>query len=390
MKYSDHRGVARNITITFSILLISILHVCMTQKAYGGGPSRIATIDRTFWPYDLTTRTNFDLASRLTILLFIQSLQTLDTVDISIIKKNLNIKSLDTISLKKWKVGMYQKMVKNFNAASMHTGNGFGYIGPNVTLEQLKQASKTIGTSLPVELSKWYVASQQFCTIYLLEQARLAALFGRVSSEILTYSPAEVQGYDFPDMNFLLTFDDGPTLQGGSTDKLIALLRKKNLTGTFFVLGENFRKRVKATSAQSISELYVGMSVQTHGMVHNSVAKSADGLASVESSISLIDSVLPEYAGKPCQFRPPYGQRLPDAASQLARRNCTIFLWNIDTQDWNSQISDEEVASRTLMLMFLWRSGIILFHDIHEKATHAIPEIVHATMGSGVVWMDSK
>jgi hypothetical protein len=37
--------------------------------------------------------------------------------------------------------------------------------------------------------------------------------------------------------------------------------------------------------------------------------------------------------------------------------------------------------------MFLWRRGIILFHDIHEKALNAIPEIVGATNGSGVVWI---
>jgi hypothetical protein len=34
--------------------------------------------------------------------------------------------------------------------------------------------------------------------------------------------------------------------------------------------------------------------------------------------------------------------------------------------------------------------GIILFHDIHPKATDALPRIWRETRGSGVRWLDCR
>lgn len=368
----------------FWCLLFSL---CIITSA--AGPSTVATIDRSLWPPPLTSSAEFDAASRLTILTFAQSLNGLDTMTADGLKVSLGIKSIDTLALSQWKKNIRQILLINFNAASAQKGTGLGFYGTLVDEGKFATATRTFSDSLPPDLLNWYGAASQFSQVYCREQSRLAGLFSKVSSEISVYSPTEIQGYDFPDKTFLLTFDDGPSSEGGLTDKLIRLLHERKLTGTFFVLGENFKKRLVAGSGQSIADLYTGMNLQSHGMTHISHAKSADWLLSVTTGNALIDSVLPNRHHLPFLFRPPYGQRTPMAWETLSKIEGRIMLWNIDTQDWNSSISGDDAASRSLMLMLLWRRGIILFHDIHEKAISAIPNIVDATKNSGVVWMDA-
>ncbi|MFP3519600.1 polysaccharide deacetylase family protein, partial [Pseudomonas sp. SIMBA_077] len=86
----------------------------------------------------------------------------------------------------------------------------------------------------------WGEASGQFHQQYLNEQLRLAALFPAVSSEIQRMDPAERLGDELADRQFLLTFDDGPSLRDGPTDQLIEVLRAYDLHSLFFVLGDSF------------------------------------------------------------------------------------------------------------------------------------------------------
>ena len=65
-----------------------------------------------------------------------------------------------------------------------------------------------------------------------------------------------------------------------------------------------------------------------------------------------------------------------------------VGLWNIDSQDWSNKVSADAAAQRVLTLMLLWRRGVILFHDIHNKAPVAVSWLVRATEGSGVSWQD--
>jgi hypothetical protein len=41
-----------------------------------------------------------------------------------------------------------------------------------------------------------------------------------------------------------------------------------------------------------------------------------------------------------------------------------------------------------LTLMALWRRGILLFHDTHAKAAHALPELVRTARAAGLTFLD--
>src|SRR5262249_7479548 len=51
------------------------------------------------------------------------------------------------------------------------------------------------------------------------------------------------------------------------------------------------------------------------------------------------------------------------------------ILWNIDSQDWADPIP-QSIASRVVAQVERQHHGIILFHDIHERTTKALPIVM--------------
>jgi peptidoglycan/xylan/chitin deacetylase (PgdA/CDA1 family) len=86
-------------------------------------------------------------------------------------------------------------------------------------------------------------------------------------------------------------------------------------------------------------------------------------------------------------WRPPYGRRTADAAKILAAKRSRVVLWNLDSQDWNPKMDPAMITDRMISLMLLWRRGILLFHDVHPKATAVVPALVRA-FGAAVSWQD--
>ena len=105
---------------------------------------------------------------------------------------------------------------------------------------------------------------------------------------------------------------------------------------------------------------------------------------SLDKTNGFIQQVYPEQ--KTITFRPPYGQRHVELVSYLKQKNAKVILWNIDSQDWHSKISTEEVAARVKKLMLLKRRGMILFHDTQKKGLVAIPDIANFVKQAGLSW----
>jgi len=206
------------------------------------------------------------------------------------------------------------------------------------------------------------------------------------SAEVLTFSGDERTGFELGDREFRLTFDDGPTAPGGATDRLLDVLRAAGRSGTFYMLGERLAARRRQEAAEDLRHRFAGMGVASHGWKHESHQR----LDTWPSSVSDTERILGETFGDLHRrlFRPPYGQRTADAGVILSRQGLGLVLWNIDSRDWSPALRAEEVAVRVVRLMLLWRRGIILFHDIHDRAREALPLIWRVTEASGVTWLD--
>ena len=354
--------------------------------SYGQGPKRIAKADRSLWPYEINSATGFNYASKMEMLVFIHVLEGLNKkLNEDSLKSYLAISKVDVSSVLTWKNRIKNTLLTNFN--SLPEDQKMPAISNPVTWEHLSETALHLERKLPEGLNHWFLNAKEFYSSYVYEQLRLAALFPRITSEILTLSDEELTGFELSDKQFLLTFDDGPTAPGGNTDKLIETLNKNHTTGIFFILGERLNTRIMSGSIQETRQLYGNHIISSHGKVHKPHQRYDDWQNSLSYTAGVINTLEPQNS-KAKYFRPPYGQRNMQMVAYLKANNTSSMLWNIDSQDWNAKISYQEVADRVITLMLLWRKGIILFHDINPKANDALPIIWKELDQSGINWMD--
>ncbi len=359
-------------------LLCSVL---LVPSAHAG--PKVSLTERSKWPWPMTSPQAFDVASRAELAVFTEAMADADA---------RNDATGDAASLAKWKERMRQVVVGNFAKARETCAASALFCEGAVPKdwEAMVTTARAGLAKLPAELAPWYAEQKPFHQGYVAELVRLAGLFPKVTSEILPLSPSERFGLEMPDRSFLLTFDDGPTPKGGGTDALAEQLRAQGIHAAFFLLGNNYEARRKATSVEQLKALYAGMCVGSHGKEHRSHASWDGAVAGMESFHAKLAESLPEGQTKLTLFRPPYGQRNPEILEALERGGMKNMLWNIDSQDWHASTTGTRAAGRVLSLMLLWRHGTILFHDTHSKASQALPLLWRQTRDSGVSWVDCR
>ena len=356
--------------------------------AFASGPAVVAKADQKLWPEAINTSVGFDKASRASLLIYIWMLKDVQTLSDAQMLEAFKIKSLNRSSVEKWLAKEQVFSLKNFQLAStqcLHDDRPDDWsCVQSANIEQLND-SKAYAKP-PKALLPWRENLEAFTRSYLYEQMRLAALFPKISSEIDRFNDVEWNGDALLDLQFYLSFDDGPTRANGTTDSTLKMLSAHKKSGVFFLLGENLDVRQKATSSESLAALYADQCVASHGWSHVSHASGDQWQSSITRTHSLLDSVFTGFAGQILPlFRPPYGQRKADSGAFFKAQNLQVALWNLDSQDWNAQVSANDVVNRMLTLMLIKRHGVLLFHDIHPKANVALPSMFEA-LGSCVKW----
>lgn len=365
--------------------LAALCALLAAAPLYAAGPAEIASADRALWPQPIDSPAAFDRASRAEILAFAHELALSEPLDDAALAQRLRLKQVDRASLDKIRARWWQRLTDNYRLAARACAPREPFCAPAADADALRKLAAGFDAAPTPAFAAWRSDAARFHRIYLDEQLRLAALFPRTSSEIDTYSAQEVDGSELPDRQFLLSFDDGPTAPGGSTDALLRTLHEHKLNATFFVLGERLQPRL---AAEAPAKTYAGMCVASHGWQHQSHSRWPQWQDSVIRS----DALVQREAGalyRPL-FRPPYGQRRADSGEFFREQGLHVALWTIDSQDWNAKVDAGQVQSRLLSLMLLWRHGTILFHDIHDKARTALPWVLRQTRGAGVQWLDCR
>lgn len=368
----------------FLALLFSVLALL---PAFAGGPKKIAKIDRSLWPYLLNKPEEFDFASKAEMLVFTSALQSYEGLPEDTIRKRLGLERISVASIERWKRLTTTILLKNFAVLPAALPHDFLPRQKMESWHDVVNASQEFQKKIPQELAAWLLNAREFYAYYLYEQLRLAALFPRTTSEILTLDDSEITGFEYNDKQFLLSFDDGPSAKNGTTDKLLTTLETNHMHAIFFVLGDMLSARLKTTTAEKIGALYKPMVIASHGGVHKPHPKYDHWQESLSTTKKLIDSVTEDQSNR-LYFRPPYGQRNEKIVAFANQHGMRIMLWNIDSQDWNAKITAKEVADRVITLMLLWRRGIILFHDTHPKANEALPSIWKNLAKCDIRWVD--
>ncbi|MFC5742558.1 polysaccharide deacetylase family protein [Dyella tabacisoli] len=358
----------------------------LSFAAHAAGPQAVAAPERDLWPDSLGSNAGFDRASRAELLVFGHVLAESESIDAATLATRLKIKQVDEASVARLRNQWWQRLAVNYQAAAAGCAAKEPFCLPVHDLGGFRKAATAFAGAGDARYAPWYDNALKFHRTYLDELLRLAALFPRTNSEVDVFSPREITGSDWPDRHFQLSFDDGPTAIGGGTDRLLDMLREHQLHAVFFVLGERLQPRLEAGGRDAMAQAYKGMCVGSHGWEHKSHSSWPQWQDSVSRSTALIRTQLPEVQTP--LFRPPYGQRRADSGAFFDAQGLRVALWNIDSQDWSSKVDADQVSQRVLTLMLLWRRGVILFHDVHNKAQQAVPWLLQQTRDSGVVWAD--
>lgn len=151
----------------------------------------------------------------------------------------------------------------------------------------------------------------------------------------------------------MLTFDDGP--DPSYTGQLLDLLDAHGIKAAFFTVG---------SFASANPELIQRMAASGHTVgIHSYSHRSAYLMSAAQVSSDLNQSVtaLQRLGINPRFYRPPWGHTTQALVNSAKSRCLMPVYWNVMAQDWQGNISADEIASR--LLKRTSPGSIICLHD---------------------------
>jgi len=150
-----------------------------------------------------------------------------------------------------------------------------------------------------------------------------------------------------------LTFDDGPNPK--YTTQLLEVLKKQNVTATFFVMGDRVEKNM-SIAKRIVQEGHV---IANHTWIHPNLKNVSS--ARLISEMNRTEDIIERATGKKTALmRPPYGSISQQSIDDLNALDYKIINWSIDSVDWRDQEVDT-ILTNTLKT--IKGNDIILFHD---------------------------
>jgi cellulose synthase/poly-beta-1,6-N-acetylglucosamine synthase-like glycosyltransferase/spore germination protein YaaH/peptidoglycan/xylan/chitin deacetylase (PgdA/CDA1 family) len=219
---------------------------------------------------------------------------------------------------------------------------------------------------------------------------------GLIDGETFTSlpEPYRVARYGASKNQLSLTFDDGPDPQW--TPKILDILKREHVPGTFFLIGIQAEKYSGLTQ-----RIYrEGHEIGNHTFTHPDISSIGSGYMRVE--LNLTEQLFASRLGiRTMLFRPPYSvDAEPDTEDEVKPLELTqsmgfITVGNkIDTKDWNIQpaLSPQEIAALVLDHLPPCKpndqkcGNIILMHDgggNRERTVQALPLIIDGAKARG-------
>lgn len=161
---------------------------------------------------------------------------------------------------------------------------------------------------------------------------------------------------DYNDKTIALTFDDGP--DPVYTDKILNILNEKEVKATFFALG----KKIEQNKQVAIRIVQEGHCLANHTYDH--INLETNSYEAIRASILKTEVLIESICGQSTKlFRPPWGKISKVKSANLNESGYKVVLWNIDSKDYESQISSDQIIENVLNGLKTKHEKIILLHD---------------------------
>ncbi|KAF9580507.1 hypothetical protein BGW38_002832 [Lunasporangiospora selenospora] len=170
-----------------------------------------------------------------------------------------------------------------------------------------------------------------------------------------------------------LTFDDGPYK---FTNSLLDLLKKYNVTATFFMNGENWSNIRNYTTVvkRAFDE---GHQLGSHTYTHPDLTNLTNPQI-YDQMTKLDDAFLEIIKVRPIFMRPPFGYLNNRVIALLKSMEYKIVLWNINTNDWDHPKDIDQslgIYKKNLEAPGAITKGFIgLEHDTHVETATILAE----------------
>jgi len=167
----------------------------------------------------------------------------------------------------------------------------------------------------------------------------------------------------------VLTFDDGP--RAGKTEAILKTLADYNVKATFLMLGSSAEANPRLAQRVAIAGHTVGS--HTYGHVDLSHLSRQEAIAEIVKGEDAVSAALAGGGQKLSPFfRFPYLAQTGFLRTGLIHSGAVVLDVDIDSKDYYKD-TPEAVAARTLARLDARGSGIILFHDIHQRTVDMLP-----------------
>lgn len=167
----------------------------------------------------------------------------------------------------------------------------------------------------------------------------------------------------------VLTFDDGP--RPGKTEAILATLSRFGVKATFLMLGSSAEANPRL--AQRVAA--AGHTVGSHTYDHVNLAELSrqEAIAEIVKGEDAVSAALAGGGQRLSPFfRFPYLAETGFLRTGLLQSGAVVLDVDIDSKDYYKD-SPRVVAQRTLSRLEARGSGIILFHDIHQRTVEMLP-----------------
>lgn len=177
-----------------------------------------------------------------------------------------------------------------------------------------------------------------------------------------------------------LTFDDGPW--PGQTEKIISILDREKVPGTFFMLGANVRKHPELARRVVAHGHAVGNHSFSHKIKKNSPASMVRReLRGTNSYVRQATGLTPKW------YRPAGGVLSGAIVAEARRADLRIVMWSVDPWDWDEPGAGN-IARRVVAATK--PGGVILLHDgggDRGQTIKALPWIIHELERKGYTFV---
>jgi peptidoglycan/xylan/chitin deacetylase (PgdA/CDA1 family) len=168
----------------------------------------------------------------------------------------------------------------------------------------------------------------------------------------------------------ILTFDDGP--RAGKTPDILDTLDRYGVKATFLMLGSAAKANPRLAQLVAQRGHTVGSHTYNHTDLGNLSRQAA--LEEIARGEAAVAEALGNEQLSPF-FRFPYLSQTGYLRTTLLQGDMIVLDVDIDSKDYYKD-SVDLVAARTLDRLEARGSGIILFHDIHQRTVDMLPDFL--------------